>query len=49
MATRVLELSGNKTLREKMGRNGRKRVEELFSFEKNQEQILELITRSNGL
>lgn len=48
MAARVLELAGDKALREKMGRNGRKRVEELFSFEKNQEQVLELFTQSNG-
>ena len=32
-----------------MGKNGRKRVEELFSFEKNQEEIQELITRSNDI
>ncbi len=44
MADRVLELAGNKTLREKMGRNGRKRVEDLFSLEKNKDQVLELIT-----
>ena len=48
MARRVLELAGNKALREKMGRNGRKRVEDLFSFEKNQGEVLELMTRSNG-
>ena len=47
MAKRVLELAGNKALREKMGRNGRKRVENLFSFEKNQGEVLELMTRSN--
>ena len=49
MAERVLELADNKALREKMGRNGRKRVEELFSFEKNQKQVLELFTQSNGV
>ncbi len=48
MAKRVLELAGNKALREKMGRKGRKRVEDLFSFEKNQEEVLDLITGSNG-
>jgi len=46
MARRVLELSGSRELREVMGKNGRKRVEELFSFEKNREEILDVILRS---
>jgi len=49
MAGRVLELAGNSSLREQMGINGRRRVEKMFSFEKNREEIRELITRSNGL
>jgi glycosyltransferase involved in cell wall biosynthesis len=44
LAKKVIELADNKLLRERMGQNGRKRVEELFSFEKNREEILELIT-----
>lgn len=47
MAERVLELAGNKALRERMGKKGRKRVEEMFSFEKNQEEVVELITGPN--
>jgi glycosyltransferase involved in cell wall biosynthesis len=43
LASRVIELAGDLTLREEMGRNGRKRVEELFSFEKNRKEILEVI------
>lgn len=49
MAERIMELAGNKSLREKMGQNGRKRVEQLFSFETNQKEVLQLITRSNGI
>ncbi len=45
MARYVLELAGNDSLREQMGMNGRKRVEELFSFDKSRETIRELITR----
>ncbi|RPI46116.1 MAG: glycosyltransferase [Bacteroidetes bacterium] len=45
-ARRVLELAENRSLREEMGRNGRKRVEALFSFEKNREEIMDLILRS---
>jgi glycosyltransferase involved in cell wall biosynthesis len=48
MAGRVRELGMDRELREKMGNLGRKRVEELFSFEKNQAEILELITPVNG-
>ncbi|MGM0473614.1 MAG: glycosyltransferase [Bacteroidota bacterium] len=49
MARRVLELAGDSTLREQMGNSGRKRVEEMFSFEKNREAIRELITRQDGV
>ncbi len=49
LAGRVLELAGDAGLRTKMGKRGRARVEELFSFEKNQAEIQELITRNNGL
>ena len=48
MAGRVLELAKNKSLRDRMGMKGRKRVEALFSLEKSQKKILEIITRSNG-
>ena len=43
MASRVQELTGDKELREKMGEMGRARVEELFSFEKNQKEVVEFI------
>lgn len=43
MADRVLELAGDKALREKMGENGRTRVGDLFSFEKNQKEITEML------
>ena len=43
MAERVLELAGDKALREKMGENGRARVGDLFSFEKNQKEITEML------
>ena len=48
MADRVMELAENPKLRASMGRGGKKRVEELFSFEKNQKEILDLLTGSNG-
>ena len=48
MTSRVIELEGNEALREEMGIEGRKRVEELFAFEKKQEEIKELITCSEG-
>ncbi len=43
MAERVIQLAGDKSLRERMGNKGRHRVEELFSFEKNQKEVLDLI------
>ena len=43
MASRVQELAGDKELREIMGEKGRARVEELFSFEKNQKEVVEFI------
>jgi glycosyltransferase involved in cell wall biosynthesis len=46
MADRIIELAGNRRLMEEMGRNGRKRIEEFFTFEKVQEEIMELITHS---
>jgi glycosyltransferase involved in cell wall biosynthesis len=49
LADSVLKLAGEPRLREEMGKKGRERVEELFSFEKNQAEILELITRNNGI
>ena len=47
MADRVLELAANKALREKMGKNGRARVEDLFAFEKNKEEIIDLLMPSS--
>ncbi|MCK4746276.1 MAG: glycosyltransferase, partial [Bacteroidales bacterium] len=49
LARRVKELAENKTMREQMGLNGRKRVEELFSFEKNKEEIMDMITPTNSI
>ncbi len=49
MAVKVLALARDESLREKMGMNGRKRVEELFSFENNQEEIKELFAFSNAI
>jgi len=49
MADRVLELAESRSLREQMGQNGRKRVEAMFSFDKTQKEIEELIVRSNGI
>lgn len=43
MADRVLELAGDSALRNAMGEHGRKRVEKLFSFEKNQQEINDLL------
>jgi glycosyltransferase involved in cell wall biosynthesis len=48
LAQRVRDLAKDHKLREKMGNAGRKRAEELFSFEKNQTEILDLITSDNG-
>jgi glycosyltransferase involved in cell wall biosynthesis len=39
LKNRILELSSNKELREKMGKLGRKRVEQEFSWEKSAEQL----------
>jgi glycosyltransferase involved in cell wall biosynthesis len=43
LARRVFELAENPALREEMGRNGRMRVEKMFSLEKNRVDILEMI------
>jgi glycosyltransferase involved in cell wall biosynthesis len=48
MARRVTELAEDRKMREQMGMNGRRRVEEMFSFEKNRQEILELITGSGN-
>jgi glycosyltransferase involved in cell wall biosynthesis len=48
LAQRVRDLANDITLRQKMGNAGRQRAEELFSFEKNQTEILDLITSENG-
>lgn len=39
LKNKILELASNKELREKMGQNGRKRVEEEFSWDKSAEQL----------
>jgi glycosyltransferase involved in cell wall biosynthesis len=44
MTVRVKELAADRELREKMGEKGRDRVEELFSFEKNQHEVIQMIT-----
>ena len=43
MTIRVQELARDKELRENMGERGRARVEELFSFEKNHKEFVQLI------
>ena len=43
MTVRVQELARDKGLRELMGERGRARVEDLFSFEKNHKEVLQLI------
>jgi len=48
MARRVIELAEDPELRGKMGDRGLERVGELFSFEKSQESILELVSCSSG-
>ena len=47
MADRVLELAGDQALRTAMGERGRKRVEKLFSFEKNQSEFSDLLMPSS--
>ncbi|MGW8314393.1 MAG: glycosyltransferase [Bacteroidales bacterium] len=47
MSRRVIELAASRELREEMGRKGRERVEAMFSFEKSQAQILDLINQSS--
>jgi glycosyltransferase involved in cell wall biosynthesis len=44
MSGKILELASNKELRRSMGREGRKRVEESFSFETCLEKIIQVIT-----
>ncbi len=48
MADRIIELTEDPKLRVSMGRAGKKRVEELFSFEKTQGEILDLFKGFNG-
>ncbi len=47
LTERVLELAGDGSLRNKMGEQGRQRVEDLFSFEKNKAQIIDLLLPSS--
>ena len=44
MADRILEIAADSSLREQMGENGRKLVEETFSFNTIKEEIMELIS-----
>ncbi|MCD4709895.1 MAG: glycosyltransferase [Bacteroidales bacterium] len=44
MTIKVRELAEDQKLREKMGVKGRARVEELFSFEKNQKKVVQWIS-----
>jgi glycosyltransferase involved in cell wall biosynthesis len=46
MAVQVIELAGDRRLREKLGENGRSRVEELFSFEHSKMEIIDLLKPS---
>jgi len=46
LAQRVLGLARDKSLCEEMGKAGRNRVEDLFSYEKNKQEILEIIAQS---
>jgi glycosyltransferase involved in cell wall biosynthesis len=46
MAGQVIELAEDSELREKFGENGRSRVEELFTFENNKMEIIELLRPS---
>lgn len=48
MAERIIELAADPKLRASMGKRGKKRVEELFSFEKTQREILDLLKGFNG-
>lgn len=43
MADRILEIASDSALKQQMGENGRKLVEESFSFDKIKEEIMELI------
>lgn len=43
MAERVMELAADEVLRDRMGKNGRERVEELFYFEKNMKEVTALL------
>jgi len=43
MADRILEIVSDKALMEQMGQNGRKLVEETFSFDKIKEEVMEII------
>lgn len=44
LAEYVMKLAGDKQLREKMGTQGMKRVEAMFSLDKTREEVLELIS-----
>jgi glycosyltransferase involved in cell wall biosynthesis len=48
LAQKIMELAADESLRKKMGIKGRKRVETLFSFEKNRQEIRELLIQFNG-
>ncbi len=48
MASWILELAADESRRKEMGLKGRERIEASFSFEKCLEEIITLLTRSNG-
>lgn len=48
MSRWILELAADESLRKRMGQEGRKRIEASFSFEKCLEEIITLVSRSNG-
>jgi len=49
MAQKVIELAGNKKLRQEFGNKGYKRVESLFTIDHTLEEIRDFITAENGV
>jgi glycosyltransferase involved in cell wall biosynthesis len=47
MAKKIIQLAADPKLCESMGRRGRKRVEELFSFEKTRKEVLDILMGFN--
>ena len=49
MAQKVIELAGNKKLRQEFGNKGYERVESLFTIDHTLEEVRDFITAENGL